>query len=597
MSAFTCCFKREKTAAITSSSPTATPKKGHEMNPAETDYYDFLGPSVHHLQTVFQDEMREAGLSENATVYDIEDLREDDPGLIRRKGLNVVCPIDGEMGSAYVHAIEAMGDDHVGTATFMLSYTWGYTFRDIIDTLVSYCQDENLDTKRTYVWICAFCNNQHRVKDSTIPFETFQDIFGRRVHGIGTILAMMTPWNDPGYLKRIWCIFEMYSASADNACNVKIIMPPVEKESLMNAVRKTKDESTGKSGLDDLFLALANTKVERANASWQSDKDNILRLVEEGPGYHSMNIEINKLLRLWVRDTVLDAAKKAQESLEHEEDEIGRQDIGTFLTYCATFFSVSGAHNDALELHQKGLEVYGTLIQNDNSKELMARCYNNIGTEYETLGRYEEALEMHGKCRDVFEDVYGCDHENTATSYFNIGAVYRKLGRNDDALGMYNKALDVDKKIKGDNHIDVANSYSYIGRVYQENKDYDEAQKMFEASLVIRENTYGSNHPESAIGYGDTGLLYHARGDYDNAIKMHMKVLSIAEPILGITHPDTASAYQNLGGAFYEKGDFEKALEYHTKAKEAYAYQFGPNHPKSETSKQWIKIVEEAMGE
>ncbi len=304
-----------------------------------------------------------------------------------------------------------------------------YKYIDIVDTLAGFCKDKNLDPKKTYVWICAFCNNQHRISDKgLVAFEEFQDIFQQRVTGIKNILAMMTPWNQPGYLKRVWCIFEAYSANANEDCTIQIIMPPRDKVSLIEAVSKANDGS-GKNGLDELFDALANTNVENAEASSQIDKDNILKLVNDGPGVDGLNVEINHLLRTWVRDTVFDAARASEESLSSGEGnhEIGhdndskRRDIATFLTYCASFFSRVGAQNEALDLHRKALEVYATLKDKDESKELMARCYNNMGTELESMAKYDEALEMHDKCREAFEEIYGHDHSNTSVSYFNIG--------------------------------------------------------------------------------------------------------------------------------------------------------------------------------
>ncbi len=187
---FNCCFQPKKQSVGV-----------NLLSVKEIDHFDFLAPSVHHLQTSFQQQIQDAGLSVDSTVYEIEDLRSKEPGLIRRKGLHVKCPLDGKMGSAYVHTLE--GEDHVGQATYMLSYTWGYKVSDIVQTLLDFCDKNDLDTKRTYVWICALCNNQHRVTGEIVPFEEFQRIFSNRVNGIGKILAMMTPWHDPGYLKRV----------------------------------------------------------------------------------------------------------------------------------------------------------------------------------------------------------------------------------------------------------------------------------------------------------------------------------------------------------------------------------------------------------
>jgi hypothetical protein len=186
--------------------------------------------------------------------------------------------MDGKPGSAYVHAInEEENDDHLGTATHMLSFTWGYRFTDIVDTLVACCDNKNLDTKKTYIWMCCLCNNQNRTTERVIELGEFQDTFEKRVSGIGNVLTMMDPWDSPGYLKRVWCIFEMYTVHSIDECKIEVVMPPREKEKLLNAIQRETD-SQGKSGLDDLFDALSSRKVQDAHTSLEADKEKFFKL-------------------------------------------------------------------------------------------------------------------------------------------------------------------------------------------------------------------------------------------------------------------------------------------------------------------------------
>lgn len=562
---------------------------------SKTIDYDFLAPSVHHLQTTFFKYVSDNGFGEDATVYDIENLRSEEPGLIRKRGLDKYCPIDGRSGAAYVQCIE--GDDHVGIATHMISYAWGYKVGDIVETLVSFCKTKGLDPKRTYIWICCLCNNQHRVVDRDVSFEEFRSIFNKRVKGIGQIIAMMAPWNNPAYLKRVWCVFEMFEAYTNSDCTVQIAMPPKERESLIKAITEpTKHD--GKNGVDELFAALAKTKVENADASRQSDKDNILRLVEDGPGCYKLNMEVNHLMRTWVRETVFDAVKEMEEGLVHgggaQEDLSKRAEIAVFVAYVASYVSTSGDHAEALKLHQRALRIYEE-SKGDTFEEERARTYNNLGTEFESLGQYESALEQHEKCLAIFEKIFGTEHENTSTSYFNIGAVRRKLGDLDGALEMYNKSIAIDEIVKGTDHIDTALGYSYVGRIYMANEDYDGALEIFMKSLRIRKNARGDMHPDVAIGLGDLGLIYHMKKDYENAIKQHRRAMQISESLLGTSHPDTGSCYQNLGGALYEQGNLEESLVMCEKAVSAYKASFGPDHPKTGTANAWLNIVNDAI--
>ena len=84
---------------------------------------DLLAVSVHYLQTQFWKEVRAAGYNRKSPIYELENLS-GPPGVIRQKGQNVTCPVDGKRGAAYVHCIS--GQDNVGRATYMLSYTWRY---------------------------------------------------------------------------------------------------------------------------------------------------------------------------------------------------------------------------------------------------------------------------------------------------------------------------------------------------------------------------------------------------------------------------------------------------------------------------------------
>ena len=176
------------------------------------------GISVHALYHIFLSEVCERGLDRTAKIYQIENLNHAEHGAIRAKGANVICPQDGNIGASYVDSLQ--GEDNVGKANRMLSYSWGYTIGDIVDTLVDYCESEKLNPKRIYVWICCLCNNQHRVyenkrKGVSVPFEEFQSTFYKCVTGIKHVLPMMEPWLKPKYLTRIWCIFEIFTATTN----------------------------------------------------------------------------------------------------------------------------------------------------------------------------------------------------------------------------------------------------------------------------------------------------------------------------------------------------------------------------------------------
>ena len=126
------------------------------------------------------------------------------------------------------------GHRTVGSVNKPANNHQSYSIGDIVDTLVDFCKFNSFDPKRTYVWICCLCVNQHRVAEleqsgMLIATDDFFMEFGRRVTGIGHLLSMMAPWKDPSNLKRVWCIFEL-GCAVMMGCTVTIVMPPGQKE-------------------------------------------------------------------------------------------------------------------------------------------------------------------------------------------------------------------------------------------------------------------------------------------------------------------------------------------------------------------------------
>lgn len=114
---------------------------------------------------------------------------------------SIVCPRDGLMGCAYVDTLTER--DHVGSANALLSYTWGYKIRSVSSALTRWVSSCNREVKRTYVWICALCLNQHRIHDN-MTSEQLANEFRPRVLTIGRILPMLEPWHSAIYLTRAW---------------------------------------------------------------------------------------------------------------------------------------------------------------------------------------------------------------------------------------------------------------------------------------------------------------------------------------------------------------------------------------------------------
>ena len=498
-----------------------------------------IGISVHYLRDGFLREVKEDNLSEESLIYEIENLGEAKHGTIRRKGKNVICPRDGKKGAAYVDCLE--GIDNVGPSTFMLSYGWGYSIGDIIDTLESHCETEGLDLKRTYVWICCLCNNQHRVYENKVngidvTFAEFRDIFFNCVISIGTVLAMMSPWNDPFYLTRVWCIFELHTASVNEECEVKIVMPPREQRSMINAI----------SDINVLFSAMANTNIGDAQASEESDRQNIMKLVEEKHGVEQLNTDVNKLLREWVMKTLV-------RSVEDERK------LGESAKYSLLCFKVgrilreNGDGIRALEMLKRALQVRINL--NGENHEQTSKLYNELGGILSDKGDMKEALTNLRKALDIQLKVCNQPHADTAETRLNIGNVLKMQDDMDGALDEYRLALNIQKQVYRKGHPSTARTHNNMGNVFQAKGEFSTALKEYKKALQIKVKEHGDDHPSTATSHVNIGNLCSKTGDFNEALSAYERALKVYEKVHGSNHPLTLATKENINIARSKQED------------------------------------------
>lgn len=263
-----------------------------------------------------------------------------------------------------------------------------------------------------------------------------------------------------------------------------------------------------------------------------------------------------------------------------------REKYNTLLSDYASFLYDCGMYYDAEKVYLRQIalaeELYGREHENT------ATSYNDIGLVYWKQGIYPKALEYHKKALEIREKVLGTDHPDTATTYNNIGLVYKRQGNYPKALEYIRKALEIRVKVLGINHRDTAGTYNNIGTLYYKHDNYLKALEYYQMALEIKEKVLGLDHPGTAISYNNIGKVYEKQGEYAKALEYHQKALEIRTNYLGIEHPAVAITYTNFGLVYQNQKDYPKALEYYQKALKIKEKVLGTEHPSTATTYYYI---------
>eukprot|EP00930_Biecheleria_cincta_P009610 TRINITY_DN11138_c0_g1_i2.p1 TRINITY_DN11138_c0_g1~~TRINITY_DN11138_c0_g1_i2.p1 ORF type:complete len:758 (-),score=171.60 TRINITY_DN11138_c0_g1_i2:108-2318(-) len=484
-----------------------SPIRRRQFERQDTLGHHLRGISVHYLSTTLIEEVTAAGLDRSARVYEIE------PTVIRPKGPVGPCPRDERDGLAYVDCLKE-GD--AGIATHMLSYTWGYKIGDIVDSLELFCRSQCLHPEDAFFWICCLCINQHRVKEAqakkeVVPFEKFKQEFGDRVSGIGHVVALMAPWHDPFYTKRVWCDFEMYTAAdlGDEKCKISVVMPPAEADDMRKAL------TSGPLTNPKLWEALQNVKIEQAEASCPEDKDRIFELITESTGFHRLNSIVAKCLQNWIVATCDDILANIDEEMK---------------------------------------------AGGESAQEAAKTCAR-MGCVFRDLLFYERAMKTMTRAVELFKTAGLTESLDWGCLMSNFGACKRKCQDLPGALLAFERAEKIYKRLGQTKTVECALLYNSIGAARREEGDIVQSIDAFQQAKEILEDIDMLNSEEGAMVLNSYGAAYRSLGDIPKALSSFEQAKQILEKA-GLTARPMACYLENSIGATKKQAqDFKGALE------------------------------------
>ena len=381
------------------------------------------------------------------------------------------------------------------------------------------------------------CINQHRVveqadqeKSGMTDFEEvdFFSEFGNRVTSIGHVLAMLTPWDKPIYLSRIWCVYELYQAQK-NKCELSVVMPPAQKEKL------EQDLLVEGKGIEGLYSVLGRTRVQNAKASVERDRVTILAMIRESPGCTELNHVVNEFLHQWLKNSITQVADNQPDTND---------------TLCADCCSNAGnllmAHGElkeAMNLLRTALAINLTACGAQDVST--AASHDDIGRLLLSRGDYDGALREHSCAKAIYEKVFGPSHVRVAESHILKGIALTTKKRYDEALAEHKNALALYEEAVGPDSQEAASARSYIGRVLLLQNNYDAALEAHRLALSIRISTLGPHHAQTAESHSNLAKTLEAkmeveknandRGheDCDVVVEHHRHTLSIQENMAG----------------------------------------------------------------
>jgi CHAT domain-containing protein/uncharacterized protein HemY len=233
--------------------------------------------------------------------------------------------------------------------------------------------------------------------------------------------------------------------------------------------------------------------------------------------------------------------------------------MASTLNRAGQIYARQGKYDLALSVLQRARDLS---VAAEN-KPQQGFAFQLIGEARQLMGQYNEAIEAYRQSLSLAEemDVRGI----MAYLRGRLASVYTLLGSHDRALAEIEQGLSIAKDLK--NTYWLAAILIQRGNIYSEGGRYSEGIEDFQQALALAEKDQTARVMEKgqAISIMDSclnnlGINYRIQGDYRRALEYLQKSLKLAESIgdqAGI-----AQTLNSIGIVYSQQGDLAVALDY-----------------------------------
>ena len=193
-------------------------------------------------------------------------------------------------------------------------------------------------------------------------------------------------------------------------------------------------------------------------------------------------------------------------------------------------------------------------------------------------GKYEEALPLIERSREIRERVLGPEHRDVAEALYVLSVLCWNKRENVRAGLLYQQALAIWEKALGPDHPDVALVLSDLANLYRDSGNYARAEALCQRALAVMEKALGPDHLRVATVLNSLALVYWNNGEYAKAEPLHQRSLAIVEKVLGPENTDVARSLNNLAILYIERGVYLKAESLYQRAVAIFEKSLGPDH-------------------
>jgi hypothetical protein len=169
------------------------------------------------------------------------------------------------------------------------------TFLDTVDAVLAHC-DALPPRQQTSIvlWMDLFSVCQHELPNAPArPSSWWLNTFKQSISSIGSVLMVLSPWENPRALQRTWCVLELFLCKSTNGI-FNVAISATERQKFLNDIQDPRK----------FYRMLSRVQVERSSCGKPQDRADILGAVETYVGFDNLDSAVLRQLETWMLATL-----------------------------------------------------------------------------------------------------------------------------------------------------------------------------------------------------------------------------------------------------------------------------------------------------
>jgi len=237
-----------------------------------------------------------------------------------------------------------------------------------------------------------------------------------------------------------------------------------------------------------------------------------------------------------------------------------------------------GLYDEAVPLVEGALKTRRRLLGEEHLD--VAQSARQLGELHRLLGNHLVAEPYLNLALRIREQLLGPFDPAVALSLNSLAVLYEKTSRLAEAEPLYRRALEIQEEELGPDHMDLAISLTNLAILMARQGEIEESEPLFRRVLEIERKEFGEDHPRVALSHMNLAIALKMQEKYDEAEPLYRRAIEIQEKVLGPKHPALAVTIQNLANIYLEQGRYDEAQPLYDRSLAISEEALGRDHPK-----------------